>query len=70
MILTKPISEVVSSVKSGISQTRKQTMKEIFRKNPTLEKDLVELAQNAPKGTTPLDVILKQLKKIGIINKL
>ena len=70
MISTKPVLAVSNSVKSGINQTGIKTVKEILQNNPTLEKDLVELAQNAPKGVTPLDVIIKQLKKIGIINKL
>ena len=47
----------------------KKTAKEFIRKNPELEKDLVELAQNAPKGLTPLAAMMGHLEKIGFIKK-
>ena len=67
-LLTRPVSVGVSYAKSrGLQEGVKKTAKEFLRKNLELEKDLVELAQNAPKGSKPLDVMISQLKKIGFI---
>ena len=69
-LLTKPVSVGVSYAKSrGLQEGVKKTAKEFIRKNPELEKDLVELAQNAPKGLTPLAAMMGHLEKIGFIKK-
>ena len=67
---TKSVSAGVSYVRSiGFQEGVKKTAKEFLRKNPELEKDLVELAQNAPKGLTPLAAMMGHLEKIGFIKK-
>ena len=70
MTIIQPISVTVSCVKNkGIQKGIKNSTKEILRKNPTIEKDLVDMAQKVPKGSNPLDIIIKELKKIGIITE-